>query len=127
MLEKVCLHQVVENVVFTDPLNRTAAGGTQGRALHPAGVAGRAEGVHAGLQAEGTRTGVRHPLGHSRVEDRATGCSMLGHEGHGLPRGEKQGLQVTLLLSPEEDVALLRLRVGYKTEKRANSLPNKPS
>lgn len=36
VLEKVCLHQVVEDVVFTDPLDWTAAGGAQGGALHPA-------------------------------------------------------------------------------------------
>jgi len=51
VLEKVGLHQVVQDVVFTDPLDGTAAGGAQAGALHPARVAGRAEGVHAGLQA----------------------------------------------------------------------------
>lgn len=30
VLDKVCFHEVVEDVVFTDPLHGTAAGGTQG-------------------------------------------------------------------------------------------------
>ena len=36
VLQQVRLHQVVEDVVFTDALDRTAAGGAQGRPLHPA-------------------------------------------------------------------------------------------
>lgn len=53
MLEEVGLHQVVQDVVLTNPLHGAAAGGAEGGALHPAGVAGGAEDVHAGLQAEG--------------------------------------------------------------------------
>lgn len=64
VLQQVRLHQVVEDVVFTDALDRTAAGGAQGRALHPARVAGSAEGVHTGLQAKGTRRAVE-AWGHS--------------------------------------------------------------
>ena len=55
VLDEVCFHEVVEDVVFTDPLHGTAAGRTQGRALHPARVASRAERVHAGLQTESAR------------------------------------------------------------------------
>ena len=57
MLEEVGLHQVVEDVVLADPLHGAAAGGTQRGALHPARVAGGAERVHAGLQAEGRNMG----------------------------------------------------------------------
>lgn len=52
MLCEVRLHQVIEEVVFADPLNRAAAGRAQRGALHPARVAGAAEDVHARLQAE---------------------------------------------------------------------------
>lgn len=52
MLDEVGLHQVVEDVVLSNPLHGAAAGGTQAGTLHPAGVAGGAEGVHARLQAE---------------------------------------------------------------------------
>lgn len=51
VLDEVGLHQVVEDVVLADPLHGAAAGGTEGGALHPARVAGGAEGVHARLQA----------------------------------------------------------------------------
>ena len=60
MLEEVGLHQVVQDVVLADPLHRAAAGGTQRGALHPARVAGGAERVHAGLQAEGGDVGGEH-------------------------------------------------------------------
>lgn len=53
MLEEVGLHQVVQDVVLTNPLHGAAAGGAEGGTLHPAGVAGGAEDVHARLQAEG--------------------------------------------------------------------------
>lgn len=55
VLDEVGFHQVVEDVILSDPLHGAAAGGTEGGALHPAGVAGGAEGVHARLQAERTR------------------------------------------------------------------------
>ena len=63
MLEEIGLHQVVEDVVLADPLHRAAAGGAEGGALHPAGVAGGAEGVHAGLQAAGRDMGGEHISG----------------------------------------------------------------
>lgn len=52
VLNEVGLHKVVQDVVLTNPLHRTAAGGAERRTLHPAWVAGRAEDVHARLQAE---------------------------------------------------------------------------
>ena len=52
MLDEVGLHQVVEDVVLTNPLHRAAAGGAQGGPLHPAWVAGGTEDMHAGLQAK---------------------------------------------------------------------------
>lgn len=51
MLDKVGLHQVVEDVVLADPLYRATAGGAERRALHPARVTCSTEGVHTGLQA----------------------------------------------------------------------------
>lgn len=53
VLKKVGLHQVVQDVVLTNPLHGAAAGGTERGTLHPARVAGGAEDVHARLQAEG--------------------------------------------------------------------------
>ena len=53
VLNEVGLHQVVEDMVLTDPLHRAAAGRAKRRALHPACVAGSTEGVHTGLQAKG--------------------------------------------------------------------------
>lgn len=52
VLNEVGLHQVVQDVVLTNPLHRAAAGGAERRTLHPARVAGGAEDVHARLQAE---------------------------------------------------------------------------
>lgn len=74
VLQQVRLHQVVEDVVFTDALDWTAAGGAQGRPLHPARVAGSAEGVHTGLQAEGTGWASEN-WGHSWAEHLPSKCS----------------------------------------------------
>lgn len=52
VLNEVGLHEVVQDVVLTNPLHRAAAGGAERRTLHPARVAGGAEDVHARLQAE---------------------------------------------------------------------------
>lgn len=52
MLDEICLHQVVKDVVLANPLNRTAAGGAKRRTLHPARVTGSTENMHARLQAE---------------------------------------------------------------------------
>lgn len=52
MLDEVGLHQVVEDMVLTDPFHRAAAGRAKRRTLHPAGVAGSTERVHTGLQAK---------------------------------------------------------------------------
>ena len=119
VLQQVRLHQVVEDVVFTDALDWTAAGGAQGRPLHPARVAGSTEGVHTGLQAEGT-DGLQRPggtRGWSVSPASAAAPWMQGSRGMaGLGR-EDQGPRVMLPLSLEEEMALLRLRFGYKTEK----------
>lgn len=53
VLKEVGLHQVVQDVVLTNPLHGAAAGGTERGTLHPTRVAGGAEDVHARLQAEG--------------------------------------------------------------------------
>lgn len=68
MLQQVCLYQVVEDVILADPLHGAAAGRTQGGAFHPAGVAGRTEGVHAGLEADGggEERGLRGSVQHTR-------------------------------------------------------------
>lgn len=50
MLDEVGLYQVVENMVFMNPLHRAAAGGAKGRALHPARIAGSTKDMHARLQ-----------------------------------------------------------------------------
>jgi len=52
VLDEVRLHQVVEDMVLTNLLHRAAAGGAKRRALHPAGVAGGTEDMHARLQAK---------------------------------------------------------------------------
>lgn len=52
VLNEVGLHEVVQDVVLTDPLHWAAACGTERRTLHPAWVAGSTEDVHARLQAE---------------------------------------------------------------------------
>lgn len=56
MLEQVGLHQVVEDVVLTDPLHRTATGGAEGRTLHPTRITGSAKRMHAGLKTVETHT-----------------------------------------------------------------------
>lgn len=71
MLGEVGFHQVVEDVVLSNPLHGAAAGGAEGGALHPAGVAGGAEGVHARLQAEHTHAcgrSVAPPTGGEKKE-----------------------------------------------------------
>lgn len=55
MLDEVGLYQVVENVVFMNPLHRAAAGGAKGRAFHPARIAGSTEDMHARLQTTGKK------------------------------------------------------------------------
>lgn len=68
VLDEVGLHQVVEDVVLANPLHGAAAGGAERRALHPARVAGGAEGVHARLQAEQTLVRVAPPpVGEKKV------------------------------------------------------------
>lgn len=52
VLNEVGLHQVVEDVVLTNPLHRAAAGGAKRRTLHPARVTGGTEDMHARLQAK---------------------------------------------------------------------------
>lgn len=69
MLDEVGLHQVVEDVVLSNPLHGAAAGGTQAGTLHPAGVAGGAEGVHARLQAELRQTDGRLISGPAHPEE----------------------------------------------------------
>ena len=75
MLDEVGLHQVVEDVILADPLHGAAAGGTKGGALHPAGVAGGAERVHAGLQAEGRDTQGGERVRHGPVARGRRSCS----------------------------------------------------
>lgn len=62
MLEQVGLHQVVEDVVLTDPLHRTATGGAEGRTLHPTRITGSAKRMHAGLKTIETHTNYKTPL-----------------------------------------------------------------
>ena len=56
MLDEVGFHQVIEDVVFTNPLHRAAAGRAKRRALHPARVAGSTKDMHARLQAKAKTT-----------------------------------------------------------------------
>lgn len=68
MLDEVGFYQVVEDVVLTNPLHRTAAGGAKGRTLHPARVAGSTEDMHAGLQAKAkTRNLQNYSLTHTHT------------------------------------------------------------
>ena len=62
MLDEVGLHQVVQDVVFAYPLHRAAAGGAERGALHPAGVTGSAEHMHARLQTEAQRKESKHTV-----------------------------------------------------------------
>lgn len=52
VLDEIGLHQVIEDVVLTNPLHGAAAGGAKRRTLHPAWVAGSTEDMHARLQAK---------------------------------------------------------------------------
>lgn len=119
MLEEIRLHQVVEDVVLTDPLDGAAAGGAQRGALHPARVAGRAKGVHAGLQAEHGDGPSDAPAEHWQVERPPARHSHPVRPSPGMPGHTR------CLFPPEEEVALLRLRVRHRTEKQAH--PQSPS
>ena len=50
VLDKICFHQVVQNVVFANPLHWTSASRAQRWTLHPPRVACRTKGVHTRLQ-----------------------------------------------------------------------------
>lgn len=56
VLNEVGLHQVVEDVVLSNPLHRAATGGAKRGSLHPARVAGSTEHMHARLQAKAKKT-----------------------------------------------------------------------